>query len=123
MRSGRMEAFLRGPGFRIAALCFAFGLGFFLGAWRMRRRSAEVLVLTRNVPAVTTAAPKQLIDLNTADAAQLQTLPGIGPALAERILAYREEHGPFAYSYEITNIAGIGSATYEKLRELVTVGP
>ena len=102
---------------------FLFGAGFFLGSWRMRERSADLQVPTRALPIEATAPPQTQIDLNAADSETLQTLPGIGPALADRILAYREEHGPFAYTYELTNVTGIGSATYEKLRELVTVGP
>ena len=123
MQNGKGRAFLHSPGFQIAVLFVVFGVGFFLGSWRMRSRSADVQIRTRAVPIETTAEPLTRIDLNSADSETLQTLPGIGPALAERILAYREERGPFTYAYEITNIAGIGSATYEKLRELVTVEP
>ena len=57
-----------------------------------------------------------------ADAAALQTLPGIGPALAERIIAYRTEHGPFRTVEELLEVKGIGEATLEKLRQEVTVG-
>ena len=56
------------------------------------------------------------------DAAALQTLPGIGPALAERIIAYRTEHGPFRTVEELLEVKGIGEATLEKLRQEVTVG-
>lgn len=62
------------------------------------------------------------MDVNTADAAALQTLPGIGPALAERIIAYRTEHGPFRTVEELLEVKGIGEATLEKLRQEVTVG-
>ena len=46
--------------------------------------------------------------LNTGDAAALDKLPGIGPVLAERIVAYREEHGAFVYPEELRNVKGIG---------------
>lgn len=58
------------------------------------------------------AAPKATIPpdsiLNTGDAAALDTLPGIGPVLAERIVAYREEHGAFVYPEDVQNVKGIG---------------
>ncbi|WP_420113722.1 helix-hairpin-helix domain-containing protein [Pseudactinotalea sp.] len=62
-----------------------------------------------------------LVDLNTADAAALETLPGIGPALAERILSWRTENGPFPSVDALTNVSGIGPATLARLRDLVTV--
>ncbi|MBQ7485676.1 MAG: helix-hairpin-helix domain-containing protein [Oscillospiraceae bacterium] len=63
------------------------------------------------------------LDLNAADAAELEALPGIGPALAQRIVAYREEHGSFASVDELTNVSGIGAQTLERLRAYVTVTP
>ncbi len=60
------------------------------------------------------------ININTASAAELETLPGIGPAYAERIIAYRDEHGPFADPIEIMAIKGIGPATYEQLKNRIT---
>ncbi len=63
------------------------------------------------------------LDLNAADAAALEALPGIGPALAQRIVAYREEHGPFASVDELTQVSGIGAQTLERLRAYVTVTP
>jgi competence protein ComEA len=62
-----------------------------------------------------------LIDLNSASEAQLDTLPGIGKTLASAIVAYRELNGPFSSVEEITNVPKIGPATYEKIRDLVTV--
>lgn len=64
-----------------------------------------------------------LVNINTADSEALQTLPGIGPATADKIIAYREEHGPFNAIDDIVNVKGIGEATLEKLRPLITVGP
>lgn len=61
------------------------------------------------------------VDINTADAETLDTLPGIGPALAERIIAYREEHGPFKSGEELMEVKGIGEATYEGLADWITM--
>ena len=61
-----------------------------------------------------------LVNLNTADAAALDTLPRIGPALAERILAWREKNGPFASVEDLLDVPGIGDAILEGLRDLVT---
>ena len=67
-------------------------------------------------------APGQvLIDINAASAAELESLPGIGPALAGRIVAYREEHGAFSTVEELMNVSGIGERTFESLREMVVV--
>ncbi|AMD88176.1 competence protein ComEA [Actinomyces radicidentis] len=63
-----------------------------------------------------------LVDVNTADATALEDLPGIGPALAERIVAYREEHGPFGSVDDLTDVPGIGAAKLEALRDSATVG-
>ena len=59
--------------------------------------------------------------VDTADADTLDTLPGIGPALAGRIIAYREEHGPFKSGEELMEVKGIGEATYEGLADWITV--
>ena len=61
------------------------------------------------------------VNLNTADAAALDTLPRIGPALAERILAWREKNGPFASVEDLLDVPGIGDAILEGLRDLVSV--
>jgi competence protein ComEA len=61
------------------------------------------------------------VDLNTADAAALDTLPRIGPALAERILAWREKNGRFASVEDLLDVPGIGDAILEGLRDLVSV--
>ena len=70
----------------------------------------------------TTSTSSGLIDLNVATIDQLDTLPGIGQALASAIVTFREENGPFKSVEEITNVPRIGPATYDKIRDLVTVG-
>jgi competence protein ComEA len=63
-----------------------------------------------------------LINTNTATAEQLDTLPGIGPTTAQKIIAYREQNGPFVNTEDIINVSGIGPGTYERLKDLITVG-
>ena len=65
----------------------------------------------------------QRIDLNHAEAWLLDALPGIGPDKAKAIVDYREHHGPFSCIDELTLVPGIGSTTYESLREFITVTP
>lgn len=62
-----------------------------------------------------------LVNLNTADAEELETLPGIGPATAQKIIAYRESVGAFQSTEELMQVDGIGEKTFEKLKELVAV--
>jgi comEA protein len=57
-----------------------------------------------------------LIRINTATAADFESLPGIGPALAGRIIAYREEHGPFASVEDLMKVKGIGPKLMERIR-------
>lgn len=62
-----------------------------------------------------------LVNLNTATVAQLQTLPGVGPVLAERIVAYREQHGGFKTVADLRKVTGIGDIRYNELKDRVTV--
>ncbi len=61
------------------------------------------------------------MNLNTASARLLERLPRIGPALSERIVAYREAHGPFARPEDVVNVKGIGAKTFEKLEPYLFV--
>jgi competence protein ComEA len=63
-----------------------------------------------------------LINLNTASQQDLETLPGIGPVLAQEIITYRESNGPFLNIEDVLLVKGIGDVKYDQIRELITVG-
>jgi competence protein ComEA len=62
-----------------------------------------------------------VIDINRASAAELEELPGVGPATAEAIIAHREQNGPFASVDDLLDVRGIGEAKLEQLRDRATV--
>lgn len=62
------------------------------------------------------------VDINSADAAELETLPGIGASKAAAIIQYRTENGPFKSIDELDNVPGIGPSTLASLRDQVTLG-
>ena len=70
---------------------------------------------------VTMPQPGSLININTASSEELDKLPGIGPALAARIIAYREEHGKFTSIEQIKEVKGIGDGTFEDLKSQICV--
>ena len=61
------------------------------------------------------------IDLNQAGEAELRELPGIGPAMAKRILQFREDHGRFKRVEDLLKVKGIGEKSFQKLRPHITV--
>lgn len=64
----------------------------------------------------------ELVNINTATQEQLEELPGIGPVTAAKIIAYREEFGPFASVEAIQEVSGIGPVKFEGMKDLITVG-
>jgi len=67
------------------------------------------------------SAPTGPININIATQTELESLPGIGPAIASRIIEYRESNGPFASIEAIQNVSGIGPATFDNIKDLITV--
>ena len=61
------------------------------------------------------------ININTAGAEELDTLPGIGPSIAQKIIDYRSEHGDFQSIYDIANVSGIGTKKLSAILDLITV--
>lgn len=72
-------------------------------------------------PAAASAGGAVKVDINRAPSAELQRIPGIGPALAERIIRYRETNGPFRTVEDLVKVSGIGAATLEKMRPYAVV--
>lgn len=106
----------------------AFVLGFFAGR-NLNRTPVQIQALPASTEAVQetasdTEAPTEsgIVDINTATSEQLQTLPGIGPVLAQRIIDYREANGPFQSIGELINVTGIGEKKLESIWDLVTTG-
>lgn len=106
----------------------AFIAGLFLGR-NFNRQPVQIQPL----PAVTAAAVPPLslvteptapsiININTATVEEIQVLPGIGPLLAQRIVEYREENGPFETNGELMNVSGIGEKKLEEIWDYITVG-
>jgi competence protein ComEA len=90
----------------------------------------QIFVPRRNLPTIEDSPQSEqhgehppLLNINSADSETLQTLPGIGPVLADRIIAYREEHGLFATVDDLKSVKGIGDKTLDELRPLITAGP
>ena len=84
---------------------------------------ASPVIGTEIPPLVLTepASSTELININTASQAELETLPGIGPSTAQKIIQYREQNGPFVSTQDIINVPGIGPGTYERIKDLITV--
>lgn len=72
-------------------------------------------------PSETEPSETGKININTADAHELATLPGIGEGLAQRIIEFRTANGPFEIIEEITDVSGVGDVTFEKIKDLITV--
>jgi competence protein ComEA len=97
------------------------------------RRIGSILALTLALaaampPAVAASpqsqqsAPEAKININTASADELTTLPGIGPSYAQRIVEHREKNGPFKRVEDLLNVRGIGDKTFERIKDRITVG-
>jgi comEA protein len=71
---------------------------------------------------VVAAASTEIINLNTATALQIATLPGIGPKTADLIVEYRQKNGPYKKVEEIMNVRGVGEKSFLKLKSRITVG-
>jgi competence protein ComEA len=99
-------------------LCLLLGL-----FWRDRRAAqAPVAVETAREASAEELLPDlSPLDINTATAEELAELPGIGAELAARIVAWRQEHGPFAACEDLMNVKGIGEGKFAQIADQITV--
>ena len=107
-----------------------FAAGTLLWFFATPPRQGVTVSTVRDLPAAEETEPAapglldgEVMDLNTASAADLTRLPGIGQVKAEAIVAWREEHGGFSSVEELLEVKGIGEATLEGLRPYVTAAP
>jgi competence ComEA-like helix-hairpin-helix protein len=80
------------------------------------------LILSASTAAGKKKPPAQPININTANSEQLQQVPGIGPAIADKILQMRKSYGPFKSVDDLLAIRGLGAKRLEKMRKYLTVG-
>ena len=96
------------------ALVAVLVCGAFAGHLMAAPRPVDTTYLTQN--------QSDKLNINTATAQQLDTLPKIGPKLAESILQYRDEHGPFTNIGQLLDVPGIGEKTLEAIAPYITAG-
>ena len=109
----------------LTLLVLVFVLGVHLGTRRSRDNfTIQTQPRTEHTLQESTdgAVNSAKVNINTADKETLQTLPGIGEVLAERILDYRRTHGTFASIDEITRVEGIGNGIFSRICTLITTG-
>ncbi len=108
----------------VAAGILASGIAMFIPRLIRHRPPAPMPITLQNVlvvlPTFLDSPPK--VDLNRAGVDELKTLPGIGEVLAQRIIAYRRQHGPFQSLDELMNISGVGESVVAGAKDLVTLG-
>jgi comEA protein len=84
--------------------------------------AATVFILSLAAAFAQSAGPKGKVNINTASTAELETLPRIGPKVAQRIVDFRTKNGNFKRIEEIMKVQGIGEKVYEDIKDLITVG-
>ena len=112
----------------VLVLAVAFALGYYAGG-SGTSHEVQVTVAPRaseegtgqKLSAAETETQTGLVNLNTADETALQTLPGIGPELASRIVAYRRDVGPFVAIEQIMDVEGIGEVRFARMEPYITV--
>ena len=85
--------------------------------------SAQSKSTTQKAATGATATAAAPVNLNTATAEQLATIPGVGPKMAERIIDYRQKNGGFKKVEDLMNVSGVGEKSFLKMKPLITVAP
>ena len=118
----------------VTSVFAAFTAGFFVGRHLNRApvRISQPAAQNTETPLQPSSDPKEpaastetaplIVNINTAAVQDFESLPGIGPVMAQRIVDYRNEHGPFKSVEELTKVKGIGESKLEELLDLITTG-
>lgn len=85
--------------------------------------AATLLILSVSGAFAQANAPKAKVNINTATQADLESLPRIGPKVAQRIIEYRNQNGNFKKVEDIMKVKGIGEKVFAQIKDLITVGP
>ena len=99
----------------ICCTCLAMIGGFLIG----RNQNHAVVVVSEETEAITASGK---VNINTADSLTLQTLPGIGEELAQRIIVYRQNHGSFATVGDLIQVEGISTDILQNILDYITTG-
>ena len=105
----------------VGILCLVFFLGIFVGRRSFQSPTSSPAVPAEAPSTETLPVTIETINVNTATTEQLQTLPGIGQTLAQRIVSYREANGPFEAIMELTNVDGIGESKLEAILPYISL--
>lgn len=113
-------------GGRILLCICAASLFFLVGLFAGRNHRDDYVSLPQNNITDTVVATEEIrdvrLDINVATKSQLMDLPGVGETLADRIIAYRNEHGSFASTDDLQNVEGIGEKKLQAIVEWIKVG-
>lgn len=107
---------------RITAIVTLLGAGAIVAA-ALAATPAAAVAQDQGAAASKEKPAAAAVNINTATAAELQKLPGVGPATATRIIEYRQKNGGFKRVEDLMNIRGIGEKSFLKLKPLITIAP
>ena len=106
----------------ILAVCTVAVLVITLSFYAFKNTSTGPLNIRTLSKTEPTGHASNLVNINSSDLEELSSLPGIGATLAQRIIDYRDQHGPFTSPAGLLNVPGIGEGTLETILNLITTG-